>query len=148
MRKDHDKYRRRTDRQKITGDRRQDRVGARGGAEMLENNVGAVVILDNGRLEGIFTERDALKFFVATRRNADVTNVCDTMTKSPITVEPATELGTARDIMVDGKFRHLPVVQAGSVVGVIRCANWSICRGDGRTQFGEHLDTPLKPPLD
>ena len=87
--------------------------------KMLENNVGAVVILDNGRLEGIFTERDALKFFVATRRNADVTNVCDTMTKSPITVEPATELGTARDIMVDGKFRHLPVVQAGSVVGVI-----------------------------
>jgi CBS domain-containing protein len=87
--------------------------------KMLENNVGAVVILDNGRLEGIFTERDALKFFVATRRNADVTDVSESMTKSPVTVEPGTELETARDIMVDGKFRHLPVVEAGSVVGVI-----------------------------
>lgn len=87
--------------------------------KMLENNVSAVVIMDNGRLEGIFTERDALRFFVATRRNADITDVSESMTKSPVTVDPATNLQAARSLMLEGNFRHLPVVQAGSVVGVI-----------------------------
>jgi CBS domain-containing protein len=87
--------------------------------KMLEYNVGAVVILENDHLEGIFTERDALKFFVATRRNADVTDVCETMTPAPITVDPSTDLQTAQNLMLAGNFRHLPVVLDGAVIGVV-----------------------------
>ena len=87
---------------------------------MLDKKVGAVLVMDGGKLLGVFTERDALRFFVATRRNADLTNVSDVMTKDPITVPPDTLIDSARDLMCEKGFRHLPVVDAaGTCTGLL-----------------------------
>ncbi len=87
---------------------------------MLEQQVGAVLVMDGqGQLVGVFTERDALRFFVATRRNADLTNVDDVMTKNPITVSPDTSVEDARNLMREKGFRHLPVTDTQGVLGVV-----------------------------
>ena len=55
---------------------------------MVEHGVGSVLVVENGALRGIFTERDALKVFVATRRNPDFTQLADVMTETPQTLSP------------------------------------------------------------
>ena len=90
------------------------------GRYMVENNVGSVLILDDGKLQGIFTERDALNIFVATRRNPDHTNLSDIMTPNPQTIAADASPAAALEMMIAGRFRHLPVVDGdGKVLGVL-----------------------------
>lgn len=86
---------------------------------MFDRHVGAVVVLDGATLKGIFTERDALGFFVATRRNPDVLDVGEVMTRDPVTIHPDASVDEARRLMLEKGFRHLPVVDGGAVLGVI-----------------------------
>ena len=86
---------------------------------MLDKRIGAVLVMDGGTLQGIFTERDALRIFVATRRNPDLTNVGAVMTKDPVTVTPDTTIEAARQLMLSKNFRHLPVLDNGTVLGVV-----------------------------
>lgn len=86
-------------------------------SRMNERRVGAALVLDEGRLTGILTERDVLRA-VAADRVAETT-VADWMTSDPETVEPTDLTGTAAVIMIHGGFRHLPVVDAGEVVGIV-----------------------------
>lgn len=87
---------------------------------MVEHSVGSVVVMDGGGLRGIFTERDALKIFVATRRNPDYARLADVMTEKPQTLPPDASPQDAAQRMAAGKFRHLPVVDAdGRILGVV-----------------------------
>ena len=87
---------------------------------MVERGVGSVLVMDEAGLRGIFTERDALKIFVATRRNADHTRLADVMTEAPQTLSPDTSPEEAAARMAAGKFRHLPVVDGdGEILGVV-----------------------------
>jgi CBS domain-containing protein len=83
---------------------------------MHERNVGAVVVVEGGRLVGIFTERDVLQA-VATGRVEG--SVGDTMTRSPETIGPDEASSHAAALMIHGGFRHLPVVEGDDVVGMI-----------------------------
>ena len=78
---------------------------------MVERNVGAVLVLDGGRLTGILTERDVLR--AVARGLRDATRVADCMTAPDDTTEHAAVL------MLHGGFRHLPVVEGDNLVGVI-----------------------------
>jgi CBS domain-containing protein len=87
---------------------------------MIEHGVGSVLVMDDGILRGIFTERDALRIFVATRRNPDYTRIADVMTGAPQTLSPEATPQDAAKRMAAGKFRHLPVVDSdGRVLGVV-----------------------------
>lgn len=87
---------------------------------MVDHGVGSVLVLDDGALRGIFTERDALSVFVATRRNPDLTKLADVMTEAPQTLPPDASAQDAAQRMSAGKFRHLPVVDSeGRVLGVV-----------------------------
>ena len=87
---------------------------------MVEHGVGSVLVMEDGALRGIFTERDALRIFVATRRNPDYTRLADVMTGAPQTLAPDATPQDAARRMAEGKFRHLPVVdQDGRVLGVV-----------------------------
>ena len=87
---------------------------------MVEHGVGSVLVLEAGGLRGIFTERDALGVFVATRRNPDFTKLADVMTEAPQTLAPDATPEDAARRMAAGKFRHMPVVDAdGKVLGVV-----------------------------
>ncbi len=83
--------------------------------------IGALPVVDeNGRLIGIFTERDLLRRVVARRRNPEKTLIRDVMTPNPVTVKPDESVAEALRIMSSLKVRHLPVVNdAGILVGIV-----------------------------
>ena len=87
---------------------------------MVEHGVGSVLVMDEESLRGIFTERDALRIFVATRRNSDYTHLDEVMTEAPQTLPPDATPHDAAERMAAGKFRHMPVVDAdGRILGVV-----------------------------
>lgn len=87
---------------------------------MRENHIGAVIVVgENGKLAGIFTERDALFRVVAEGRDGNTTRLADVMTRNPQTVKPDQRFSAALQMMYGGKFRHVPVVEDGRPVGII-----------------------------
>jgi CBS domain-containing protein len=84
---------------------------------MVDRNVGAVLVVDDGRLTGILTERDVLRALARGLR--DDTRVADCMTGHPETIGPDDTTEHAVVLMLHGGFRHLPVVEGDNIVGVI-----------------------------
>ncbi|HOZ77125.1 MAG TPA: CBS domain-containing protein [Ferruginibacter sp.] len=86
---------------------------------MSEKNIGALLVIDDGKLTGIFSERDyARKVVLKGKASAD-TAVKEIMTESPFTVQPEDSIETCMGIMSDKHIRHLPVVKEGTVAGMI-----------------------------
>lgn len=83
---------------------------------MCDRRVGSVLVMEGERMLGIVTERDVLVAFADGRFEASVDEV---MTRDPETAEPDESLDQARLVMLHGGFRHLPVVENRSVVGVL-----------------------------
>jgi CBS domain-containing protein len=86
---------------------------------MVEHHIGAILVIEEGKLRGIFTERDALYRVMAQSREPGVTPLSGVMSGNLKTVAPDTRAVEALLMMRDGGFRHLPVVEAGQVVGII-----------------------------
>ena len=86
---------------------------------MAERSVGAVLVLDGTRLLGIFTERDVLKVVAAGLEAAGAMTVSALMTRYPETIESTETTEHAASLMVHGGFRHLPVVDGGTLVGIV-----------------------------
>lgn len=85
---------------------------------MVKGRVGSAVVVDGPWLLGIFTERDALRV-AAAGADPTTTSVKDWMTKDPMTTGPDADSADAAAIMATEGFRHLPVVEGDSVVGVV-----------------------------
>jgi CBS domain-containing protein len=85
---------------------------------MRRRDVGAAVVYDGGSLVGIFTERDLLRA-IADSSHPDEDRVEDYMTPDPITLPPDHLPSEAAQIMHDRKFRHIPVVDEGELVGIV-----------------------------
>ena len=83
---------------------------------MNERRVGAALVLSEGRITGILTERDVLRAVAAGRVG---TTVADWLTAHPETIEPSDTTGHAAALMIHGGFRHLPVVDGGRAVGIL-----------------------------
>ena len=86
---------------------------------MGRDHVGALPVVDEGRLVGIFTERDALVRVLAQCRDPKTTLVGEVMTVNPQTIGPDHPLSHALIRMHDGGFRHMPVVDDGALIGVV-----------------------------
>jgi len=86
---------------------------------MKANQVGAVLVVDEGRLVGIFTERDAVYRVMALGGEPEATPVGEVMTRDPKTVAPDETFGYALLLMREHGFRHAPVVRDGHPVGVV-----------------------------
>jgi CBS domain-containing protein len=84
---------------------------------MTARNVGAALVLDEGALVGIFTERDLLR--AVGEGHEDRAVVADWMTRHPETIEASETTDQAAVLMIHGGFRHLPVLDEGSVVGIV-----------------------------
>jgi CBS domain-containing protein len=88
-------------------------------ARMWSRKVGSALVIEEGMLRGIFTERDILK---AMSRGADrgrTMSVREWMSFDPATIEADATVGEALDRMLEGGYRHLPVMEGDSVVGVV-----------------------------
>lgn len=87
---------------------------------MAEKRIGAILVMENGRLKGIFTERDVTVRVVAAGRNAETTALEEVMTASPDTLPPEAKAIEALTLMEERRYRHLPVVAAdGAVKGIV-----------------------------
>jgi CBS domain-containing protein len=86
---------------------------------MKEGKVGAVLVVEGGRLVGIFTERDALFRVIACGLDPAATALSEVMTREPKTVAPDETFGYALLLMYENGFRHAPVVENGRPVGVV-----------------------------
>jgi CBS domain-containing protein len=86
---------------------------------MSERSVGAVLVIDEGRLAGIFTERDILRRVVAEGRDPAKEPLSNVVTKDVLTCTPATPLDECRALMTTRRLRHLPVVGPDGLCGVI-----------------------------
>ena len=90
---------------------------------MAKKNVGAVMVLENRRLVGIFTERDALIRVIAKGRDTKTTVLGDVMTADPQTVDPEESFGHALLMMHENGFRHVPVIEDGEPIGIVSSRN-------------------------
>jgi CBS domain-containing protein len=104
---------------------------------MKEQRVGAILVLAEGRLAGIFTERDALFRVIAEGRDPAATRVGEVMTVNPRTIAPDRPFGHALHLMYEGGFRHVPVVDGGRPLGVVSARD---ALGPDLQQFIADLD--------
>lgn len=86
---------------------------------MKKSKVGAVLVVEHGRLVGIFTERDAVYRVMAYGLEPDATPLGTVMTRDPVTIAPDEPLGAALLLMHEHGFRHAPVVEDGRPIGVV-----------------------------
>ncbi|APO94669.1 CBS domain-containing protein [Xanthomonas vesicatoria] len=86
---------------------------------MAERGIGAVLVMDGERLVGIVSERDYARKVVLRDRSSATTSVAEIMSSQVVTVSPSETVERCMQLMTDGRFRHLPVVENGRVHGVI-----------------------------
>ena len=87
--------------------------------KMNQHRIGAVLVMEGSRLAGIFTERDALTRVIAANLDPRTTPLANVMTPNVLTVEPEATVQQVMDIFAEKRCRHLPVTQAGRLVGLI-----------------------------
>lgn len=86
---------------------------------MVEHNIGAVPVLSQEQLIGIFSERDLMTRVVVAARDPARTRVREVMTDDPLTVAPDDELETCLTLMRRHSFRHLLVCQGRQLRGIV-----------------------------
>ena len=86
---------------------------------MVERNIGAVPVVHNEKLVGIFSERDLMRRVVAEGRDPHSTCMAEVMTDDPLTVSTTEDLGNCMALMRRHGFRHLPICHEGHLVGVV-----------------------------
>ncbi|HZL45960.1 MAG TPA: CBS domain-containing protein [Opitutaceae bacterium] len=87
--------------------------------EMDRHRVGAILVIESDRIVGIFTERDVLSRVVAAGVDPSTTPIERVMTRDPITVASSTTVEEVMTLFTNKRFRHLPVVDDGRLVGLV-----------------------------
>jgi CBS domain-containing protein len=86
---------------------------------MNDHHIGSVVVIDEGQLVGIFTERDVLRRVVEGDLDSAKTLVSQVMATEVTTVSPSTRFHEAMDLITTRRHRHLPVMDEGRLVGLV-----------------------------
>jgi len=86
---------------------------------MAEKNIGAVVVVEDEKLVGIFSERDYVRRGIIQGRKSKTTPVAEVMTADVFTVSPRMDISHCMQLFSDKHIRHLPVVLEGKVLGVL-----------------------------
>jgi CBS domain-containing protein len=108
-------------------------------AEMNRQRVGCMLVLDGGRLVGVFTERDVLKRVVGAGVDPKHTRVAEVMTANVITIPPTATVEQAMVIFTEKRCRHLPVLEQGELVGAISIGDITRWMADAHRVEAEHL---------
>lgn len=85
---------------------------------MARHRIGSALVMEGGKLIGIFTERDTVRA-ISQSHDAPDHEISSWMTRDPKTVRPDVEVETALRTMLDNGFRHLPVVEGEEVIGMV-----------------------------
>lgn len=86
---------------------------------MSEQNLGSLIVMEQGRMAGVLTFREILQALAARGGSVGDTRVADIMVRDPVTATPDMEVNDLRRTMLESGARYLPVVQDGKLLGVI-----------------------------
>ncbi len=87
---------------------------------MNHHKIGALIVMNDGKMVGIFTERDVLRRVVGNELNPATVSVFDVMTTDLLTCSPETDMDEIAEIMRSRRVRHVPVVDSeGTLLGVV-----------------------------
>lgn len=108
---------------------------------MCQRNIGAIIVEENGRLSGIFTERDYARKVVLKGRSSKDTLIRELMTLDPITVNSDNTVEDCMALMTDRHIRHLPVVDCGNLIGVVSVGDLIRFINEEQRTIIEHLES-------
>jgi CBS domain-containing protein len=110
---------------------------------MADKNIGALLVLSDGKLVGLFTERDYARKIALQGKSSKETRVREIFTGVVITVKPDDLVEDCMKLMTEHRVRHLPVVDKGTVVGIVSIGdlvNWTISAQDAAiTQMEQYI---------
>ena len=120
-------------------------------SRMMERcNVGAIPVCGNdGRLQGMITDRDIVTRCLAAERSPATTKVGDIMTAGVVAIRPDMDVSTAAALMGNRQVRRLPVMENGKLCGMISLGDLSLKEesnmeaGDALTEISAHLSSRL-----
>ena len=104
--------------------------------------IGSILISDNGKINGIITERDIIERTICEKKNPEKTKVSEIMTKKIISIHPLDTVEEALDKMKRNNIKKLPVIKNDKVVGIITITDISKARPDLSKRF---IDSWVKP---
>jgi CBS domain-containing protein len=109
--------------------------------EMSFRNVGSVVVLENGKLIGLLTERDVLTRVVACGRQPEMTSVADVMTRQPVVISPRATLQEVMNLFTEKRCRQIPVIadEDDRLVGLISIGDVNRWLVEAHRQEADHL---------
>jgi CBS domain-containing protein len=84
-----------------------------------EKNLGSLVVVENEKLIGVFTERDYARKVILKGRSSKETAIRDIMSSNPVFVNPDTSIGDCMELMSDKLIRHLPVMENDKLIGLV-----------------------------
>ena len=86
---------------------------------MSEKEIGALVVVENGKMVGIFSERDYARKVILKGKNSQETLVKEIMTTNVLHASPKQKIRKCLSLMTKNHFRHLPIIEDDQVVGII-----------------------------
>jgi CBS domain-containing protein len=104
---------------------------------MADKNIGALLVLADGRLLGVFTERDYTRKVALQGKSSRATRVEEVLSEKCVTVTPADSVEDCMRLMTENRVRHLPVVTDEKVTGIVSIGdvvNWTISTQDAKIE--------------
>lgn len=108
---------------------------------MMEKNISALLVIEDEKLHGIFTERDYARKVVLHGKSSKDTAVMDVMTANPHIITEDESIENCMRLMTINHFRHLPVVQDGKVKGMLSIGDLVKCIIEDQQQTIDHLQS-------
>jgi CBS domain-containing protein len=108
-------------------------------AEMNKHRIGCILVIDGGRIAGIFTERDVLRRVVGAGVDPKTVRVADVMTKNVHTIPPDTTVEQTMVLFAERQCRHIPVVDCGRLKGLISIGDISRWVAETSRAEADHL---------
>jgi CBS domain-containing protein len=108
---------------------------------MAAQSVGAVLVMSEGRLEGIISERDYARKVILQGRSSKDTLVCEIMTRDLITVTPEQTVDECMRLVTRHRIRHLPVLERGELTGIISIGDLVNAIIADQAEMIDHLHT-------
>ncbi len=107
---------------------------------MATRHVGALLVMNEGALLGIISERDYARKVILKNRSSHDTPVSDIMSSPAVSVSPDDTVHHCMQLMTEGRFRHLPVLKAGRVVGMLSIGDLVKAVIEDQSQHIEQLE--------